>query len=189
MQQTSYNLKPEDQCDSILDSFPPSSLLPPPDLSLRLHHNSPSVLWHFLAYPLCSLLALWEQTTRPSSSEVKAGWQPAFKHWLCWWRKRSIHSAVWVWETLWCLRLTDDDIKTHRRSLYWKRACPKERRMKATFYCSSNSVTAEVTYGIWSVYTLFNTDNKLCSNDDIQYDSQERISNSNLKYEGIGHTF
>lgn len=59
------------------------SLLPPPDLSLRLHHNSPSVLWHFLAYPLCSLLALWEQTTRPSSSEVKAGRQPAFKHWLC----------------------------------------------------------------------------------------------------------
>lgn len=66
---------------------PPSSL--PPDLSLWLHHNSPSVLWHFLAYPLCSLPAVWEQTTRPGGSEAKTGCWPTFKQWgCCWWKDK-----------------------------------------------------------------------------------------------------
>lgn len=117
------NLKPEYLCESSLvllwltanlhsrlslylfnniGFLPP--LLLPPDLSLWLHHYSPSVLWHFLAYPLCSLQASWEETTRPGSSEGKAGGWPALERWRRSWREEVHWCGHQVWEPLWCSR-------------------------------------------------------------------------------------
>lgn len=57
---------------------------------------------------LCSLRASWEQTTRPGSSEAKAGGWHVLERWRHWWRKGEHH--------LDCLR-TQGDRNTHRSVL------------------------------------------------------------------------
>lgn len=75
------------------------SLLPPPDLSLWLHQNSPSQLWHFLAYPVfITGLVGANNKARESRGQCRrlACVGTVVEG------KRSICLASWVWETLRC---------------------------------------------------------------------------------------
>lgn len=80
-----------------------SSLLPPPDLSLWLHHNSPSVLWHFHAYPRVHYRPReskqqGQEVQRPKQAVGLHSNGGGFGE-----GQGSIRWAARVWETLWCI--------------------------------------------------------------------------------------
>lgn len=165
MQQAARNLKPEDQCDSILDSFPPSSLL----LTFLCDYITIPHQCSDISLPtLCVHYWPWGSkqqghgVQRPKQAgglhlnikgveEKDASIQPSRS------RKRSdVFSGQ---------RMTSRHTNTKITVL--EKSMSDRKEDASNLYCWSDSVTIKVTYGIWSVYTLFNTYNKLYSNDDI----------------------